>query len=59
MSSIAEAPHIAYVGNWPDLSSTQLAAIVGINVGALFLAWFMLRIVWKVPTDKELRSERG
>lgn len=50
-------PQIQYVGNWPALDDTQLAVIIGINVGSFVLAWILLRLVWKPPTDKEIRSD--
>ena len=58
MSSLAAAaaPVIQYVGEWPSLSSTQLSVILAVNFGSLLAAWILLRLVWPVPTDKELRS---
>jgi hypothetical protein len=50
------AATIQYVGDWPALNDTQLAVIIGINVGSFILAWILLRLVWKPPTDKQIRS---
>lgn len=50
------AEGIHYIGAWPALSHTQLWLILAVNVGSFILSWVFLRLVWPVPTDKELRS---
>lgn len=50
------ASGIHYIGSWPALSETQLWVIVAVNLGSFLLSWVFLRLVWPVPTDKELRS---
>ena len=50
------ASDIHYIGSWPALSETQLWVIIAVNLGSFLLSWVFLRLVWPVPTDKELRS---
>lgn len=56
---IMSSPHpaIEYVGEWPQLNDTQLGVIIGINVGVFILSWILLRLIWKPPTEKQLRSD--
>jgi uncharacterized membrane-anchored protein len=55
MSNDADAPSIHYAGEWPHLTVTQLAVIISANIGSLLLAWILLRVVWKTPTEEEIR----
>lgn len=41
--------------DWPHLSTTELVAIVAVNVGSLFAAWLLLRVWWKPPSEQEIR----
>lgn len=52
------APHIQYIGSWPELNDAQLAAIIAANVGSFILSWIMLRLVWKAPSEKQIRAEK-
>lgn len=57
-SLVTLAPVIQYVGDWPSLSSTQLSVILAVNFGSLLAAWILLRLIWPIPTDKELRDRK-
>lgn len=50
-----EGTAIHYVSGWPHLSDTQLAVIVGANVGSFLLICLLLRIIWKPPTEQQVR----
>lgn len=49
-------PH--YEGGWPNLTTGEQAAIAAVNVGGLIASWILLRLVWKPPTDKQLRDQK-
>lgn len=47
----------------PELDSLQYGLILAVNFGSFFVAWFLLRIVWKPPSaeatakDKEMMKQ--
>jgi len=43
---------------WPHMSQTQLAAVVAVNLGSLVAAWVLLRLIWKPPTQQEVKRQQ-
>lgn len=43
---------------WPELSNTNLIAMIAVNVGAFIGSIVLLRVIWKPPTDMEQNREK-
>jgi dolichol kinase len=43
---------------WPELSDTNVFAMIIINVGSFILTYLLLRIIWKPPTKEEISRDK-
>lgn len=46
------------VVQWPQLSNTNLIAMIIVNVGAFIGAIVLLRVIWKPPTSEKLAKDK-
>jgi len=58
MASAATIPAPVVPPVWPEISHTNLMAMLVVNVGALVFCYVLLRIIWKPPSDADLEKDK-